>query len=140
MVFRKSFQSRSTPMFKGRDNLAFNQAERGQSNEDYHKRIRNHLISQLSVSGNELMERWPGSVSLNRLMGRKLSIQEEYEETNLVLVNVKNLPKRDFYAENRAKLDLENYLPDLVIQWQADAKDKSYKEILGDLAQQVGLI
>lgn len=33
-------------------------------------------------------------------------------------------------------MDLENYLPDIVIQWQ-DAKDKSYKEILSELAQQM---
>lgn len=147
--FRKSFQSRSTPsrLIKGRFNLGFDEDSEANRDsrpisEEYRKRICNQLLSQLSLSDNELMDKWPSNgLALNRISGRrildrKFSIEEEYEETNLVLVNVKNLQKRDFYAENRARLDLENFLPDLVIQWQ-DAKDKSYKEILSELAQQM---
>lgn len=149
MVFKKTFQSRSTPasLTKGRFNYSFDNDELNNnqdnvSSEQYRKRIRNHLISQLSFGDHELMERWPGQLTLNKYSQRKystFSIQEEYEQTNLVLVNVKNLEKRDFYAENRAKLDLENFLPSIIVQWQ-DAKDKHYKEILSDLAQQVCFI
>lgn len=140
MGFKKSFQSRSTPV-RGRFNVAFDDNESNfyqPSNDEYRVRVRNHLMSQLTI-GNELMEKWGNSnnLALTKLASRKLSLQEEYEETNLVLVNVKNLQKRDFYAENRAKLDLENFLPDLVIQWQDNANHKSYKEILSELAQQV---
>ena len=137
MPWRRSFQSRSTPA-RGQLNLAFeNGVDYNQTDEEYRIRIRNHLISQLCLSDNELMDRSPGNLAARKLSNtRKFSIQEEYEETNLVLVNVKNLEKRDFYSETRAKLDLENFLPDLTVQWQ-DANNKSYKEILSDLAQEM---
>lgn len=103
MVFRKSFQSRSIAAPVGRFNPAFDENESSRvtnrENAEYRKRVRNHLISQLSFSDHELMDKWPG-VGLRRLSVRKFSIIEEYEETNLVLVNVKNLEKRDFYADS----------------------------------------